>query len=654
MPAALSTDEYWASLPPDDCTAQVFAKRDQYRNAVKSSMYYPRWVHAVRAYHGLADSQSGDSSMLGRRGSKGQRAVVRVSRTATDARHVLSITSQAVPALDELPSDDSGTTLSQVKLGTQLQRYYMERRQLGRCYYAAAEGSLKFGIYWVVFDWDPFAGEPLPSPNPVTGRSTTGDVIYRARGPLHVVVDMYQGGEHDWMIVRDPISRWELLARYPGQADKIKSLPSLIEDEKWCSDDFRLDTSTAKSDTDQVALYTLYHRKTRALPEGRLLCAPAPDLWLFDGALPYDELPVADVNGGRIDGSAFADSPMFHSTGLQAALDRTASAWVTNVLATGHQLVSITDPKFEVAELSDGVSAIVNKPNQPGGEPRGIDLTVPQTERANLVNYLQSAIDGTFATNPTLRGEPDANVRSGAFAGLMIQRAIEYNNPLQYSFQRAVERGGNHLIAILKRFADEPIVAEIAGPGGQWRRKKFSQQDLSGIHRLYAKSANPAMQTAAFRKSIADELLERGLIKTASEYFAILQTNDPDIATDDGETEVINILQENEAILAGQPHRALETDNHQLHIRKHAALLDAPDARANEGLVNAVAQAVQEHVQMLVTQPPALAAALGRPPPPPPPMPPPGPPGPPHPAAGGKKPPLPPPEATPPLGPVGP
>lgn len=629
-----SDDKYRWSLPANDCAQHIFDAIQRYQKTLKGSDIYSRWVRAHRCYHAFADGNSGDGSFLGRRGSKGQRAVTRNSRTATDARHAIGIISQAVPSLEGLPVNSAPETLAQVRLVKRLFDYYMERRQLGREYYNAAVGSFRFGIHWIFFDWDPFAGEPLPAPESAPQlqdqpapdpeeqgfkRDTTGDIVYRARSPLQTVLDLQQTGAHDWQIVADPINRWELAARYPNQAEEIKKLPSLAQSDAaaWGSD-FALSSTTAArgTDSDLVRVWTLYHRKCRAMPEGRMLCAAADDCWFFDGPLPYDEVPsVQIVAGDQIEGTPWFDSPMFHATGTQSAIDRAYGAWITNVLATGHQFVSVPDPDFSVSELSDGVSAITTKPGVEGSEPRGISMTAPQAENEKLIARLTSDVDSTFATNSVIRGEPDANIRSGNYAGLLVQQAISFQNPAQYSFQRAVEMGGNHLLAILKRFADRPLIAELAGPGGQWRQQAFSQKDISGIHRIYAKPGNPAERTSAFRRSQADFMLEHGLIATRTEYLAACSTSQPELLDEDEETQMIGVMQQREMLLSGQIPQALVTDDHPFFVQKFAALLASPDARNDQGLIQRVGAAISQHMQLEAEQTPEMAAMLGKPPP---------------------------------------
>lgn len=703
-------DQYWAALPPDECATEVWSRKDEYQKSIKSSTLYPRWVRGFRMFHGLADNGSGDSSRLSRLGSKAHRAGVRSGRLAVDARHQLSIIAPLIPALDAIPVNTAYKTLAQVREGKRFFDYYVERRGLGKMLYQTAENMQKFGVAWLLTDWDPFAGQPMPQGEPPADlaqpqpaevpegppkQETTGDVVFSAHTPLTCVVDVNQDGEHDWYIVRTKFSRWELRARYPSQATEIANAPSIVDDEKWMGNDFKFDGLQKSTDTDLVAGWTLLHRKNRSLPAGRMLLVLTAQTWLFDGPLPYEEVPIAEMNAGKIWNTPFGDSTLHHASGIQQASDRALSATVTNVLALGHQLVSIQDENFDLQELSDGVSAIINKPG-PGGEPpRGVSLMSSQAEHHRTIDYLDRAIDSTMGTNSVIRGEPEANVKSGAYAGLLVQQATQYNSPAQFSFQRCTEKVGNDLLGVLKRFAKAPVLGEISGPNGQWRMREFTQEDYSGIHRLVAKPGNPAEQTAVFKKQKADQLLEAGLITSKQEYESMCETNSSELGTEDDEAEELNVLRENEMMQAlaegrqtedtssavpwspppppsqlgpdGAPLPAppppqpimippvLQTDNDALHVRKHANLLNSPAARGNQQLVLIVGAHCAAHIENSADKPPELAAMLGQPPPPPPPgaMPP----APPEKGPAGVqkvRPIKPPPEATAPPGPVAP
>jgi hypothetical protein len=741
--ATYRRDQYWASLSPDETTQEVWDRIEAYRRSIKNSQLYPRWVRAFRSRHGLGDANTGEASTITRRGSKGHRAVVKSSVAAVDARHQLSIVSPVIPALDAIPVNTSYKTLSQVREGKRFFDYYVERRGLGKLLYQIAKHCQDFGVGWIVTDWDPFAGpiEPQPELSPASPQpgaeaapldaqpapevqnngaapqpQTTGEIVFSVHTPLTLIEDTNQDSHHDWFICRDKANRWELVARYPNLRTEILDLPSIHDDDQWMAHDFRVEGMERKGDqTDLVAVWTLHHKACRAMPQGRMLRIVSADCWLFDGPYPYPELSRSTMIADPIWNTSMGDSTFHHALGVQAALDRALSANVTNILALGHQLVSIQDENFEIQELSDGVSAIVNKPG-PGGEPpRGVTLVANQEETHRTVEVLERYVHMSLGVNSVIRGDPDANIKSGAFAGLLVQQAAQYNSPAQYAFQRCVEDVGNQMLVVLKKFASRPIMGEISGPNGEWRLKQFTQDDFSGIHRLVAKPGNPAEQTAAFKKSKADQLLEAGLITSKSEYDTMVEARSDELGTEDEETEELQMLLENEDMLSfsqgketigpmvpsppppAPPPQAgpdgmplppapappapvdgqgmpivcppvLITDDDAKHVRKHKSVLDSPAARANERLIDTVGAHIRWHLQNAATKPPDLAAILGEMPPAPP-APPPGavPPaprrGPPPPRNGAPKGPggvqavrpvVPPPEATPPAGPVAP
>lgn len=385
------------------------------------------------------------------------------------------------------------------------------------------------------------------APAPV---KTAGELVFAAHTPLTLIEDTAQDAHHDWFMVQDRMNRWDLLARYPGKSVEILNLPNIYDSVQWRGSDFRIDYMPNAQNSDLVAVWTLHHKATRAMPQGRMLRIAAADCWLFDGPYPYSELSRSAMISDPILGTSMGDSTFHHALGLQGALDRTLSATVTNVLALGHQLVSIQDENFELEELSDGVSAIINSPGPGGGPPTGVSLLATQEEHHRTVDKLEQLVHGAMGVNSVIRGDPDTNVKSGSFAGLLVQQAAQYNSPAQFAFQRCVEDVGNCMLMILKRFASQPILGEISGPNGQWRLKQFTQEDFGGIHRLVAKPGNPAEQTAVFKKAKADSLLENGLITSKSEYDAMCETNSSELGTEDEETEELQMLSENEDMQA--------------------------------------------------------------------------------------------------------
>jgi hypothetical protein len=648
-------DEYWAAVKePSEVAREIWDKVQGWRKAMKNSTMWGRWARTYRTLHGLTDAQTGEASALTRRGSKGHRASVKSGIAATDARHQLSLISPVIPALEAIPINTAYRTLAQVREAKRIFDYFVQRKGLGKVFYKCADYMQRFGVSWIVSDWDPFGGVLIPpqmEQGPDAQPTRSGDMRFRAYTPLDLTIDLNQDGHHDWFIARDKVNRWKLVDDHPDLRSVIMNLSTVAEDDRWMGGDFRFEGTMRdkEGNSDLVPIWTLHHRPMGGLPNGRIVRIITDQDVLYEGAYPYQELTMAEMNASQIWNSALGDSTAHHAVGMQQALDRALSAIVTNVLALGHQLVSIEDEDFELAELADGISAIVSNPGPGGRPPQGISLLTSQAESAKCVEILAEYIHSCLGVNAVIRGEPQANIKSGAYAGLLVQQAAQFNSAAQYSFARCVEQVGNHLLDILKRFADHPILGEISGPDGQWRLREFSKADYMGIHRLAVKEGNPAEDTRAFKKQIADQLLEARAIATPQQYMAALSTNSDELLTEAGETQKLLIKLENETMqrLAAQmqdpnvqldPEMAavpytqpgmqppemggppplmvppvLITDDETVHIPGHRDLLDSPGSRGNPALVQIVGAHIAWHLQSAMTKPPELAMYLQQP-----------------------------------------
>jgi hypothetical protein len=83
------------------------------------------------------------------------------------------------------------------------------------------------------------------------------------------------------------------------------------------------------------------------------------------------------------------------------------------------------------------------------------------------------------------------------------------------------------------------------------------------------------------------------------------------------------VCSENEALMEGKPVKALFTDDHPEHIRKHASLINDNEIRLNGANTESVLAHIMEHYNLSKTQDPALTAMIrtgkmpqGMPPPP--------------------------------------
>src|SRR3954462_13988607 len=103
----------------------------------------------------------------------------------------------------------------------------------------------------------------------------------------------------------------------------------------------RLDTERdARTDqTDEIPLYTLYHRKTDALPNGKLAMFLSGDIMLFEGSLPYEEVPLVSICPGKILRTPHGDSTLHHLLAIQDIYDNLASSVASNNVAFATQII---------------------------------------------------------------------------------------------------------------------------------------------------------------------------------------------------------------------------------------------------------------------------------------------------------------------------
>ncbi len=676
-------DKYWAAESGDELAALCMDKVKRYREALKKSILWQRMIRADRNWHGLQDMHSGEASTLGRRGSKGHRAAVRSSTAAIDAQHQLALIMPIIPSLDAVPVNTAYRTLAQVPEAKRFFNYFVEHRGLGQQFYKAVTYGQKLGTGYLVTDWDPFAGTLLEKPEPWDAndvsrglRKFQGEPKYRAHNALDCILDLFNDGNADWCITRDKVNRWKLVDDYPELADDIKQAAGVLSDDEWMQGNFRFDVQSRDDDlTDLIPVFTLHHRRAGPMPQGKMFRFLDDRIWLFEKGYPYEALHLAIYRPRDIWNYALGDSTFHMALGPQAAMDRILSTSLTNVLALGHQFVHVNGENFEIKELSDGVSLLA-APTPPGGEPpRAITLLGPQGESLNLADKMEGYIHACSAVNSVIRGQPDENIESGSFAGLLVQQAQQYNSPGQYSAARMVEKVANDLLECLKLFADQPVLAEISGPNNTWRMKLFKQDDFNLIHRLYARQGDPSQNSPAFVKSQADMLLQEGMIESKEEYLAMTRSNTTELNNENKDAEELLVVLENETMQAaadgrqlepfmvlqplppgmakqvglpgmgpdtdydtppmdldallspGAPARpqwqlqvppVLETHNDVFHIRKHADLANSPAATSNPKLMQLLHAHIAWHVVNMKTKDPELAQVLGQPVAPPP------------------------------------
>jgi hypothetical protein len=454
-----------------------------------------------------------------------------------------------------------------------------------------------------------------------------GDVDINIYTPLDCLFDFASSSWDvtNWIILRKYVNRWDLVEKFPTHADAIKSMSIAPEVKRH-----RLGHIINEKNDDLIPLYTFYHKKTSAMPNGRATLFLDSDICLFDGDLPYQRIPVSRITADEQINSPFPYSVSMDLLPLQKVYNALCSAVCTNQAAFGVQNILIPrESNISLAQLTEGLNALYYDPQiTQGSKPEPLNLLATAPEVFKWIEYIEAMMTKVSGINDTIQGHPEANIKSGTAMAFVAAQALAFLSPLSRSYTLLMENTWTRLIDILKEFATTPRMVLISGISNRSEAKEFKNTDIANIDRVIVEEGNPLMQTTAGRIQIAENLLQGGLLNK-EEYLTVVQTGQLEPIYAYEKEELLCIKRENEALQNGRPVKALITDNHPLHMREHLTLLSSPEARTaeNNPIMMAILSHLQEHDNLWKTMPASFAAIQNIPPAPQPMMPPSGAPG---------------------------
>lgn len=606
-------DEYFATLDKEDIAAELSKRCDLWYENLGASGIYRKMTKSYAAYYGYNSSGSGHtSSEIIKSGEQGELSLIKANHFRNLLQHLLVMTTSSRPAMEARAINTDYRSLAQTILANGILDYYMREKRLERYLKLATEYALVFGEGYVRLEWDTSEGDEY-SVDPETNKITfTGDIQYNVLNPLDVIKDVFRtdNNDEDWLIVRHFKNRWELVAKYPELKDEILKASTKDETDMTFNYQFKTDGQLR---SDLIPVYEFYHNKSDALPNGRQVVYVSQEAVLYDGPLPYKEIPVYRIAPGEFIGTPHGYTVAFDLLSLQETLDGLYSIIVTNQSTFGVQnLLLPQGHNISYSSLPGGLNVIEYDASS-GVKPEALNLTKTPPEIFNFVNKLESVMETISGVNSVARGNPEANLRSGNALALIQSMAIQFNSGLQQSFAQLLEDVGTATLATLRDFAATPRVAMIVGKNNRSYMREFTGNDLDKVNRVVVDMGNPLSKTTAGKLEMANNLLQQGIIKTAQDYIMVMKTGNLDTMIEGDVAELALIKSENENLSEGQPVQATALDEHVLHIKEHRSVIASPDARENPQVVQAVLNHIQDHIQLLKTVDPNILNILGQP-----------------------------------------
>lgn len=593
---------YFANRAPEELANDLLHRSQSFYNYLSKNDYLLKVADNWRFYYGLFQ----DSLYLGHKvsytGEQGELVSLPVNEFRNIAQHIYVMITANRPTMEARAINTDAKSMSQAYLANGILDYYMRERNLEDALKACTEMAVVLGSGFIKMEWNAMAGEPYDFDEETGQYNYQGDVEFTNLSPFDVVFDgTREQYNPDWVMVRSFKNRHDLIAKYPELAEKLLSIATKDDYKQY-----RL-SLWSNDDTDDIAVFEFFHKRTESVPDGRYVLFAAEDVVMMDMKLPYRALPVFRMTPGNIMGTPYGYTPMFDIYPLQEVLNSLYSTLASNLNAFGVQSIYVPrGADISMASLEGGLNVISgNAPPEP------IQLCSTPPELFKAIEMIQKEIETISGISSVTRGNPEASLKSGNALALVQSMSIQYISGLQQSYVKLIESVGTQLINNLKDFAQAPRIAAIVGKYNKTLLKEFTGEDLSAINRVVVDVGNPLAKTTAGRVQMAEQMLQMNLLKTPQEYFQVINTGKLDSAFEGDLHELFLIKQENEKMMGGQTPLVSPIDQHHVHIKEHRDVLADSDIRENPALVRAVMDHIQGHLDALRTVDPELLQILG-------------------------------------------
>lgn len=636
---------YWALRSGQELGEEIFARVKFSRDEMVRLERFRLWRQMYRELYGLdEDYDYQKSSDLYSFGDYNEYTETKLDIFRNYVRHVASIATTNRPSFDARAGNTDNITVDQTQIAEILLEHYMREEKIERLAVRATELALVFGEYFMLLGWDPAAGPEMEDPD--TGDYTPrGEVYTRLVGPW----DVYRRVEgkpddQQWFVVRVIENKWDLATQYPEMSQKILEVDQELND-SWYQG-YNITLSSQLKESDSIYVYYLLHPPTQACPNGRYVSMISEDIILYEGDFPYEQMNLLRVAPDVQEGTTLGNSPLWGLRGPIKAKEGALNMMLTRIDATGlPHIVANTGNNVEAQSLADGLTII--KVPEGMTAPTKLDLFSIPGEMFELTNWCDREMESLSGINAVARGDVGAlgKSASGSLAALFHQQALQFNSPLQQSYYEFLEDIGNLLLSLLRNFANPERFLEIVGRDKSENIAKFKDPDISLVKRVYVTTRSPQETTTAGRQELADKFVQMGLVNDPLAYLEVIRSGNIDLLTRDKDLETDLIRDENEKLVRGaeiaveeavdnmgMPTQSeyvpevpvLVSDNHPLHIQKHAAELNSMSTREQEdgsGVAATLAH-IRHHLKVWQETDPLMLQVFNIPPfPIPPPMP---------------------------------
>jgi hypothetical protein len=578
--------QYWASASVEDVVAACDDKKTAYYKFCQQNGWLWIWGLCFDFYFSGTNRQALAFAV----GDANQLLVTKINDFRNLIQHSVGIIINQRPTWEILAANSDYESLAQTSIAKSILNYYQDAKGLDARLYDVVVSTKKFGEGFIVTTWDQSIGKivaALPNGKNEDGTDKVvkiheGDLDVRAFEPIDVIRDpsIVNQEQNHWYIVRERKNKYDLAMKFPDQySDIIGHNLETQPTEHYVVFDRNLECR------DLVYVYTLYHKKTAALPEGRIVSYLTPGIILSDNPMSYDDFPVLRMVDTPIPNTNFSYTDAFDMLQIQDELDGLYSSVLSNQRAFAVQnIIMPIGSNIPIQSLAGNLNVITYDPSN-GGKPEALQLCATPPEVFKSIEMLTAKLGTISGVNGAAQGNPPPGVTSGVALSFLQSMNVQYAQGAQQSYVTTLSHLGTSVINILKQNARTERVIEIAGSSKGTMAKAFTGDHLQGISRVIARPGNPMMQTIQGRYALATEIVGKGLTNEAStQMLTVLETGSLESLTEGRFNIDIQIKSENEELRNGKTIAVVAFDDHLAHITEHQSItadINLRSAKAN-------------------------------------------------------------------------
>lgn len=346
-------------------------------------------------------------------------------------------------------------------------------------------------------------GEPLYIDRPMR----IGDVEYKVVMPWNVFMQRNPEGDFenvDWIIYREKLDVDDVKADYPKLADKIA-----INDGTRFFDAEKLEEVTSSR---YVEVYTMYHRSTRWLDQGRRV-KWTRDVILENGPNPYELddqriLPCVRMMDIQVPGMLNGEGMVKHGRPLQHLYNNAFSMTARNQFLFAH-------PKWMVPKGSVSAESLANQQTlvqyQGATEPRLAQANPTGQETFAWMEKLKEDYQQLMGIFGQSRGEPPSGITAAVALSFLDEQETERANTSIAEHNRVIKEIARQTLAIMGCFYDESDerLGQLLGRTRASDLEFFRFSDLGNITDVRVNTASSLPRQKAARLQTLLDLSER-------------------------------------------------------------------------------------------------------------------------------------------------